>query len=309
MTSLLIMKERLKSFYIKNEKYLKPCMRFILAFITFLVINNNIGYMEQIDNIIVVLFFSFIGAFLSVNVTIIILFALTIVNLCGLSLEMAGVAALIFSICILLHLRFTSRYGVVLLLVPIAFLLKIPYIIPLAMGLIGTPILLIPVSGGIIIYYILNFVSNNSATISKAYNDSAIEKFVYITRELIGNEEMLLMLGAFIVTFLVVYIVRRMSIDYAWNIAVVAGTVINILLNLIGDFAFNISISIIPYILGNIISFILAMLLQFLLFSVDYSRTEKVQFEDDEYYYYVKAVPKIYISAPEKTIKKINEHK
>ena len=43
-------------------------------------------------------------------------------------------------------------------------------------------------------------------------------------------------------------------------------------------------------------------------FSVDYSRTENVQFEDDEYYYYVKAVPKVGVQMPEKQVKHITEH-
>ena len=47
-------------------------------------------------------------------------------------------------------------------------------------------------------------------------------------------------------------------------------------------------------------------LIQFFAFNVDYSRTELVQFEDDEYYYYVKAVPKISLATPEKSVKKIN---
>ena len=33
--------------------------------------------------------------------------------------------------------------------------------------------------------------------------------------------------------------------------------------------------------------------------TVDYSRTENVQFEDDEYYYYVKAIPKMSVEAPD----------
>lgn len=37
-----------------------------------------------------------------------------------------------------------------------------------------------------------------------------------------------------------------------------------------------------------------------------FSRSEKVQFEDDEYYYYVKAVPKMAVAVSEKTVKKIN---
>ena len=38
---------------------------------------------------------------------------------------------------------------------------------------------------------------------------------------------------------------------------------------------------------------IVGEILEFFLFHVDYKRTERLQFEDDEYYYYVKAVPKI----------------
>jgi hypothetical protein len=48
------------------------------------------------------------------------------------------------------------------------------------------------------------------------------------------------------------------------------------------------------------------IVLRFFVFNVDYSRTEKVQFEDDEYYYYVKAVPKVTVTRPEKKVKKIS---
>ena len=40
---------------------------------------------------------------------------------------------------------------------------------------------------------------------------------------------------------------------------------------------------------------------------MDYARSESLQFEDDEYYYYVKAIPKVSVSTPEKTVKRINE--
>ena len=45
------------------------------------------------------------------------------------------------------------------------------------------------------------------------------------------------------------------------------------------------------------------------MFSVDYTRTEYLQFDDDEYYYYVKAVPKMKVAVEEKTVKHINERK
>ena len=55
-----------------------------------------------------------------------------------------------------------------------------------------------------------------------------------------------------------------------------------------------------------IISALLMLVVEFFAFNMDYSRTEKVQFEDDEYYYYVKAVPKVTVATPERKVKKIN---
>lgn len=42
------------------------------------------------------------------------------------------------------------------------------------------------------------------------------------------------------------------------------------------------------------------------MFGGDYTRTERLEYEDDEYYYYVKAVPKASVATSERSIKKIN---
>ena len=94
--------------------------------------------------------------------------------------------------------------------------------------------------------------------------------------------------------------------DYAWYIAIGAGALANILIFLIGDFALNVSGSILGLLLGTVVSVLAASVVQFFVFSVDYSRTRKVQFEDDEYYYYVKAVPKNTISVKDKQVKEIH---
>jgi hypothetical protein len=62
-------------------------------------------------------------------------------------------------------------------------------------------------------------------------------------------------------------------------------------------------------ILGSALGAGIAAVIHFFAFYVDYTRTENVQFEDDDYYYYVKAVPKVTLSAPEKKVKKINSQR
>ena len=114
---------------------------------------------------------------------------------------------------------------------------------------------------------------------------------------------------AFAITVILVYMIRRLSIDFAWTIAMVSGVIVDIMVLLVGDLMFDTNVPLFGMIFGNIISFMLVLVLQFFVFNVDYSRTEKVQFEDDEYYYYVKAVPKVVVSKPEKKVKQINSQK
>ena len=74
-----------------------------------------------------------------------------------------------------------------------------------------------------------------------------------------------------------------------------------------GSIALGVNISYGPLIIGNIVAAVAGLVLELFLFSVDYARSERLQFEDDEYYYYVKAIPKVAMTTPEKTVKKINE--
>ena len=75
----------------------------------------------------------------------------------------------------------------------------------------------------------------------------------------------------------------------------------------IGRVTMHVDVPYVAVIIGTIVSILLALVLEFFAFAVDYSRTENLQFEDDEYFYYVKAVPKVTVTAPEKTVKRINE--
>ena len=48
-------------------------------------------------------------------------------------------------------------------------------------------------------------------------------------------------------------------------------------------------------VIGNVVTLIVGLGMVFFARGFDYTRTEHVQFEDDEYYYYVTAVPKMHI--------------
>ena len=306
MTTLLVAKQILMAIYSKYEVYITPLLKFLLALVTLLVINSRLGYMESIDKLTVVLIVSLMCSFMPMNFIVVAAAVFTMLHLYSFNLETAVVLGIGSLLMFLLYLRFSPKDTVVIVLLPICFLMKIPYVIPISMGLIGTPASAVSVACGVMVYYMLHYVVQNTTVIASMADEETAAKFKFIIDGLLSNREMVITIAAFGITVILVYIIRRLSMDYAWTIAMTAGAVVNIMVLLVGDLMFDTNVPIGGVIIGSIFSVLIAMVVQFFAFNVDYSRTEKVQFEDDEYYYYVKAIPKITVATPSRTVKKIN---
>ena len=309
MTGLLVPKQILVTLYSKYEVYITPILKFILALITLLMINSRLGYMDSIDKMTVVLIVALMCSFMPMNFIVVMAALFVMLHLYAFNLECTIVLGAGFLLMFLLYLRFSPKDTLVVLLMPICFLLKIPYVIPLTMGLIGSPVSAVSIACGTIAYYMLHFVTENVTAILAMDGEEMTVKFKFVVDGILHNRDMVITIVAFAVTVVLVYLIRRLSIDYAWTIAMAAGAVVNITVLLVGDLMFDTNVALLEVVLGNILSLLLAVVLQFFVFNVDYSRTEKVQFEDDEYYYYVKAVPKISVARPEKQVKQINSQK
>ena len=311
MISLMTLKEKVKNIYAEHEFILQPDLKFIFSFLALVLFKLNIGYAPVINLWPVIAGMAILMAFLPKRVDVVIAIIVMIADIYFVSLELAGVVTLLFIILLVLFLRFTPKQGIFLVLVPLAFYLKIPYVIPIVAGIVSTPVAIVSVTFGTIIYYLLDVVNKNSdaiQTISKNANGSketisAVSSIVNIAT---SNPNMYLSIIVFAITIALVYGLKRRSVDHSWQIAVVVGSIFQLVAFLVGGILLNAKFSILWVIIGSVISFVIAYVLQLLVFSVDYSRTENTQFEDDEYYYYVKAVPKINVTAPEMNVKRIN---
>ena len=309
MTTLLVAKQYIRSFINKYEVYLKPLMKLILAITSLMMINGKIGYMHRLDDISIVLIVALMCSFMPMNFIIFIAAVFTVLHMYALSLECAAVALVLFLVMFLLYFRFSPKDTLVVLLTPICFALKIPYAIPLTMGLIGTPASAISVGCGVVVSYLISYIADSATALSGMDTEDVATKFRFIVDGLLDNKEMLLTIFAFALTIVIVYLIKRMSVNYSWTIAMIAGAIADVMILLIGDLIFDTNVSIVGIIIGTVFSILIAKIVEFFAFHVDYSRVEKVQFEDDEYYYYVKAVPKITVATPSKTVKRINTPK
>ena len=306
MTALLELRENLKKIYSRNEAFILPVVKFLLSFLVLSTINGRLGYMTKLDNMAIVLIVSLMCSFLPTGFVTFFAMVFSLMHMYALSLETAAVGLVVFLLLYLLFLRFTSKEALVVVLTPILCMLKIPYVMPVAMGLIGTPASCVSVGCGVVVYYLIQTVINNAATINSMGAEEATAKLRLLIDGMLGNKEMLVTIAAFAITVIVVYLIRRMSMDHSWTIAMIAGVMIEVLMLLVGDLMYDTNLSIVSALLGAVVTVLACKIIEFFRFCLDYSRTEKVQFEDDEYYYYVKAVPKMTVAAPTNTVKKIN---
>lgn len=298
MHKILELREQYKIIYSKYSMYIEAAFKFLIALLGMIVINVNVGTMNILKNPLVVVIVSLVCTLLPKTLVVMILMVAIVAHMSAIAIEAAAVVLVMFIVMYLLFFRFTSKESIVLVLVPAMFLLKIPYVIPIILGLVATPVSIISVGFGTLVYYILSYVGHNYDTIVKVGSEDGFKVLAMFTDEVLKDGGFYFCIIAFGITLAVVYVIKRLSVDYSWIIAVCAGGILEIVLFIVGNIVFDMGLacSMVSAILGGIVSVVIAWFLQFFIHSVDYTRAEKVQFEDDDYFYYVKAVPKIKVT-------------
>ena len=301
MTNLLVFKEQLTGFFSRFETYIIAVLKFFVGLIALLIINANLGYMSKIDNGAIVLIVSLLCSFLPMNLIVLLIAAFALLHVYALSLECALIVGFVFVIMFVLYFRFSPGDAVAVILTPICFMLRIPYVVPMALGFMGTPMSCMSVGCGTVAYFMLNYIKENADQIASLSTDaeSALGSFKYLIDGLLGSDRMLLFVITFAVVVIAEFMIKSLPVDYSWKIGLGLGAIVNILVILIGCSALEVDMSIGGVFVGTLVSVLIVLIIQFFVFNVDYSRTENVQFEDDEYYYYVKAIPKMSVEAPD----------
>lgn len=307
MTNLLEIKDRLIRFYSKYETYLFPVVKFIVAIVLFTVINMNIGFMEKISRFPIALILALVCAILPVNATIWLAAFVVLADMYTLSMEVAVTTLVLFAALFFLYFRFAPKDGFAAVLTPVCFKLNIPYVMPIGCSLLRDAYSVVAIICGTVIYYFLDGIHQNSGTLKNVVADgetaATTSKFDISVGQLLSNKEMYLVIAIFTITAIVVYLVRRLEVEHAWTLAIISGVLIEVVGLFAGYLVLNVSGKTLGLLIGNILSLLISFVIQFLFMNLDYARTERVQFEDDDYYYYVKAVPKKMVAVKEVTVK------
>lgn len=307
MTTLLTFRDNMKGFCSRYDYILTPILKFIVAFCVFMNINARTGYMEALNSWFIVFLLSFICAFLPFEFIVGLGFTVIILQAFKASLDACLIGIALILIFYFAYMRFVPKTGLIVLLVPLFYAVHLTYAIPVLLGFLVGPVAIIPAAFGLVLYdYEKELADLVKVLATVTEDDEKVQGYLYILKGILADKEMLLTIVVFAIVILVTYLIYRMSSEYAWVVAFVAGSILNIVCFLVGSVLLSVKIGLVPVLLESIVGILLAIVIQFIKGVVDYQRTEILQFEDDNYYYYVKAVPKLSITVKNENVKHIN---
>ncbi len=300
MTQLLVFRERMIQFYQRHARLLKLVFRFLISLLLFFAINREVGYDPALRSWYIVVGISIVGLVLPQQVLLFLAALYTTAHIYYVSGMLALTAGLIFALLYFVYIRFVPEHGYVILAVPLLFAIRIPYALPLLLGMVSAPVSLIPMSCGLAVYKLIQAMT---VAIGTATDDTVL-MYNQVIQQTFSDRELYFMIGIFGIVMVLVYCIRNSSVAYAFHMAVPIGAIANIVLFLITNFISDSRINVWQLLVQTILSAGAAYCIQFFLVVLNYSGTEYLQFEDEEYYYYVKAVPKMSITTPNKHVKR-----
>lgn len=291
MKKLIDIRRTLLRFYSKFDTYFTAALKFAVAFFVLYRICGSMGYMGAMGQAPLLLIVAAFCSFLSPNVLVLTGAVYLEGQFLGHSPEATIVGGIVLILLLLLYFSFISGQAYVVILTALGISLQVPLLVPLLSGLLAGPGALAGIIFGTGIYYITHFLIQGPQT-QTALGEALFRNVMEDLQALLLQEELVLMAVTLAAVCLVVYVIRRLPVRYGWSIAIVSGLAVYGGLYSLGTWLLQGQISVPNLVVNLILGGMVGSLVQLFAFGVDYKKVQYLQFEDDDYYYYVKAVSK-----------------
>lgn len=286
MKSFAKVKEALKAFYGRFDFIIDTLVKFLVAFAALQLMSDKLGYFSLLNNRFIILMISLITSILPWGLSTVFLALCLLMHIYEANLEVAIIVAFILMAIALLYYGFQPGHSELMVVTPILFAFKLPYLVVFLAGLSSGFLSVVPISVGILVYSIIQFVNANASfEIGDAELTEIPGKIVKVVDGLLTNKQMWKLIALFAIVLIIIFIIHNFSFDYSRYVAIGVGAIAFV----IGASILNIKTDV----LSLILSVLIAVAYNFVIFSVDYKNSDRLEFEDDEYVYYVKAIPKI----------------
>ena len=294
MTVLLELKEKIKAAYAQYTIYFDIVLKALLSFMCFYWISMAFDTDSVFSNISIMLIVALLCSVLPLRVIPMCSAAFIVGHAFMMGIDTGAVTLVVLLVLLFLFLRFVPDDSLGLILMPIGMYFGMPALIPICFGLRRRPDSMVAVGGGCITYYLIDSLTRNKAQLEVLEPTEYMERLTLLLGGLVSDSGLIVNLLAICAVVVIVYAIRRLGFKHSFTVATVVGACTYVFFIILGNAVVDTNFNVPMIMIGSVFSTIVALILQFLFLSVDYSRTETMEFEDDDYYYFVKAIPKQY---------------
>ncbi len=293
MNKVLQIRKTVRKFYQKYQTIIEIVLKFIIAFLAYDRIVTLLNYKPILGNFGLKIVFGLVGAVCPGIITTLLCGAVAIYEVYCVSAVLALLVVVIFIVLFCFIARFSGKYAYAVVAIPLLFGLNLQYIVPLILGMTAGPMAMFPAACGVALYYVFKVVVSAASGSALLSFDDALVLYTKVIDGILANKEMIFTIVIFAMVIVVMWAVRKIKFEYVFELNIILGSVLIILGYVFSKLIFHMNVNLGFVVLGTLISMLIAEIAQFLDLFLDYFSMEKVQFEDDEYYYYVTAIPKI----------------
>ena len=313
--SVLFQVRGLVSKYLKRyELYIKIVLKFLAYFVLFRNVTGNAAFVGDgvFNSAMVQLVLALVSTLLPSRCGVLIALGICVYNIFQASL--IG-SLLMGSMMLVLYISMARMFPdqvYFLVLIPICIEWNLHLLIPLFAGLYVGVVAVVPVVAGILMWGLQQIIPA-FMTLEMGESLDALPKMIsdastYGIDQITKNEQMVYLLIISSGIILLISLLRKLRVDYVRYIALGAGGILGIICLIMGKAVGSLSENIGIMILLSLLVIAVLALLEFLNLSLHYKAAQDLEFEDEDYFYQVRAIPKINpISKPKTKIKKIHE--
>lgn len=208
------------------------------------------------------------------------------------SLLLFGLVFMAMFCVLLLQGALQAGYAVLIALTIAAFLFRIPFLLPLIAGLFCAWTAVIPIVLGTLLYfYLAGVLPTSELWKGKPEVSEAAKRLSDLAVSYASGKTMLLFLFSMSLCFLLVFWIRHTEKRGAWQLAVLSGSIAALASIFAGLLLKAEGIGIV-LVLTTVLTAGIGYFCADVFRQLDFSRAEELKFEDEDYLYFVKAVPK-----------------
>lgn len=307
MATLLILRGRIRHYFEKHYTLIRGILKGIVVLIVLMLLTGRFqeGFFSEYKWVFPIV--AVVCGFLPDVIGILSIVAIVGVEVWQISTVQAVTLLMMIAIFFLLFGRKAKDQWYMLISVPTLSALQMGFSVPVVSALFAGPSLIPALVMGVIIRFSLDGVAEYTATAQRLAGDTNMfAPLQYLINYILSNRLLWVALIVYTLTFTVVYVLRKMNFKYSPQIAILVGSVVLYTLEMVSNIIWELELNLILISLLVLVTMGIAYLFQFMHISLDYHGTRKLQFEDDEYCYYVTAIPKYNVAVGDKVVTKIH---